>query len=147
MRLNTEWVSEHPRAISFAGRQTLRPRLAGERGTEGHRRGVGAALARVRKWPQHPQQPEELEYRELWLLPPQQPQPLLPCRRRLLGKQQQPTELEPPQPQSPQQPESPPEPQQPLPQHPELQEEVSGAGAGQGVGPCEGPLGEPLALC
>ena len=100
-----------------------------------------------RAWPQHPQQPEEPEYRELWLLPAQQPQPRLPCRRRLLGKQQQPTEPEPPQPQSPQQPESPLAPQQPFPQHPEPQEEVSGAGAGQGVGPCEEALGEPLALC
>lgn len=85
---------------------------------------------------------------DLWL-PLQQEQQPLRCRRRLLGKQQQPVELEPQQPVSPQQPPpqqppSEPEPQQP-PQHGEEEEDGAGVGAGQGVGPCDDPLEKPLA--
>lgn len=105
---------------------------------------------------QPPEQQPELwlpERCDLWLPPPQQEQQPLRCRRRLLGKQQQPVELEPQQPLSPQQPPplpqqppSEPEPQQPPPQHGEEEPDAGvGAGAGQGVGPCEDPLEKPLA--
>lgn len=92
---------------------------------------------------QPPQQPELWLLQERWdlWLPPQQQ--LERCRRRLLGKQQQPVELEPQQPESPQQP---PPPQQPRPQQ---EEEGAGAGVGAGHGAelWEDPLEKPLAPC
>lgn len=97
------------------------------------------------RWPQQPPQQPGLwvlpELCDLWLPPPQQPQPLLRCRRRLIGKQQQPEDVEPQQPESPQQPpESPPQ----QPQQEEEAEAREGTGAGAGAGYAEGPWDAPL---
>ena len=106
-------------------------------GTPVGKQGSAASLEQLagRRGPQQPpQQPWLWMSLELWLPAPQQLQhPLRRCRRRLLGKQPQPPELQ-----------QPPEPQQPLPEPQQPQQEDEGAGAGAEAGHGAGPWAEPL---